>query len=149
MKEESGEGWAASAQTVSRQLRPMPILMQSMTLAPQMTGPTLIDRLTAFFAARGLNAYLVGGVWCATGCWGASPGADVDLAVEGDAVALGRELADELGRLAGPPQRPPRHDARGPSPPMAMRPMAMRPMATWATAGLLTCRAFSEASKPT
>ena len=147
MKEESGEGGAASTQTVSRQLRPMPILMQSMTLAPQMTGPTLIDRLTAFFAARGLNAYLVGGV-VRDRLLGRVSGADVDLAVEGDAVALGRELADELGGSLAP-LNVPRGMMRVALPPMAMRPMAMRKTTTWATAGLLTCRAFSEASKPT
>ena len=75
--------------------------MQSMTSMREMTAPSLIDRLTAFFAARGLDAYVVGGAVRDRLLRRAS-GTDVDLAVDGDAVALGRELADELGGSLAP-----------------------------------------------
>ena len=71
------------------------------TTGTDTTGPTLIDRLTAFFSARGLDAYLVGGV-VRDRLLGRTTDSDVDLAVEGDAVALGRELADELGGSLAP-----------------------------------------------
>jgi poly(A) polymerase len=66
-----------------------------------MNGSTLIDRLTAFFAARGIDAYLVGGM-VRDRLMGRASGTDLDLAMEGDAVALGRELADELGGSLAP-----------------------------------------------
>ena len=66
-----------------------------------MNGSTLINRLTAFFAARGIDAYLVGGM-VRDRLMGRASGTDLDLAMEGDAVALGRELADELGGSLAP-----------------------------------------------
>lgn len=61
---------------------------------------TVIDRLAAFFAARGVEAHVVGGM-VRDRVLGRESGRDVDLAVRGDAVALARELADEWhGSLA-------------------------------------------------
>ena len=56
---------------------------------------TLINQLTAFFASREVDVYVVGGTvrdWLL----GRDAVADIDLAVRGDAVKLGRELASEL-----------------------------------------------------
>ena len=64
-------------------------------------GSTLIDRLTAFFAAREIDAYLVGGM-VRDRLMGRATDTDLDLAMEGEAVALGRELADELGGSPAP-----------------------------------------------
>ena len=62
--------------------------------------PTTFDRLTAFFRARDVETYVVGGM-VRDRLMGRETGSDFDLAVRGDAVALGRELADELrGSLA-------------------------------------------------
>ena len=66
--------------------------------APYMT---MINRLTAFFADRGLDAYLVGGA-VRDRLMGRASGSDIDLAVAGDAVALGRELAGEVGGSLAP-----------------------------------------------
>ncbi len=54
-----------------------------------------ITALKQFFAARGTPAYLVGGYL--RDALMDSPGGDLDLAVQGDALALGRELAGVLG----------------------------------------------------
>ena len=62
---------------------------------------TLINQLTAFFASRGVDVYVVGGTvrdWLL----GRDAGADIDLAVRGDAVKLGRELASELHASLAP-----------------------------------------------
>ena len=62
--------------------------------------PTTFDRLTAFFRARDVETYVVGGM-VRDRLMGRENGTDIDLAVKGDAVALARELADELcGSLA-------------------------------------------------
>ena len=59
-----------------------------------------IDRLATFFSARDVEVYIVGGM-VRDRLMGRDDGGDVDLAVKGDAVALGRELADEFqGSLA-------------------------------------------------
>ena len=63
-------------------------------------GP-LISRLTAFFAGRGVEAHVVGGA-VRDRLTGRGPDTDLDLAVAGDAVALGRALADELGGTVAP-----------------------------------------------
>ena len=70
-----------------------------------MWGFPLVDRLTAFFAARGVDAYMVGGS-VRDRFLGRISDTDVDLAVRGDAVALGRELADELGGSLAPSSVP-------------------------------------------
>ena len=59
------------------------------------------DRLASFFAARETDAYLVGGL-VRDRFLGRSPGRDIDLAVPGDAVALARDLATELGGSLAP-----------------------------------------------
>ncbi len=76
-----------------------------MTFAPEMTNAALIDRLTAFFAARGLEAYMVGGA-VRDRMLGRVSSSDLDLAVKGDAVALGRALGDELGGSLAPSSVP-------------------------------------------
>lgn len=62
---------------------------------------TIFDRLAAFFRARDVEAYVVGGM-VRDRLMGRETGTDIDLAVRGDAVALGRELADELGGSLAP-----------------------------------------------
>ena len=62
---------------------------------------TTIDRLVAFFGAREVDTYVVGGA-VRDRLMGRDADADIDLAVRGDAVALGRELADELGGSLAP-----------------------------------------------
>ncbi len=57
----------------------------------------LIERLVSFFAAQGLDAWLVGGA-VRDRLLGRGLGGDVDLAVAaGDVVSVGRALAGELG----------------------------------------------------
>ncbi|MBI4499402.1 MAG: HD domain-containing protein [Chloroflexi bacterium] len=56
---------------------------------------TLIPQVREFCAARGVPGYLVGG--CVRDGLLGRPRADLDLAVEGDALALARALADTLG----------------------------------------------------
>ena len=63
--------------------------------------PTTFDRLAAFFHARDVETYVVGGM-VRDRLMGRETGTDIDLAVKGDAVALGRELADELGGSLAP-----------------------------------------------
>ncbi len=62
---------------------------------------TIFDRLAAFFDARDVETYVVGGT-VRDRLTGRDADGDVDLAVKGDAVALGRELADELGGSLAP-----------------------------------------------
>ena len=62
---------------------------------------TIIDRLAAFFHARDVETYVVGGM-VRDRLMGRETGTDIDLAVKGDAVALGQELADELGGSLAP-----------------------------------------------
>ena len=57
---------------------------------------TLLARLAGFFSSRQVNAYLVGGC-IRDALMGRPPGRDLDLAVQGDALQLGRALADSLG----------------------------------------------------
>ena len=70
-----------------------------------MSDSLLIDRLRAFFAARGVEAYIVGGT-VRDRFLGRVSDSDVDLAVRGDAIALGRELANELGGSISPSSVP-------------------------------------------
>ena len=62
---------------------------------------TTIGRLAAFFCARDVETYVVGGM-VRDRLMGRETGTDIDLAVKGDAVALARELADELGGSLAP-----------------------------------------------
>ncbi len=62
---------------------------------------SIISQLNSFFAARNLDVYAVGGL-VRDRLLGRPLGKDIDLAVDGDAVALGRELADELGGSLAP-----------------------------------------------
>ena len=55
----------------------------------------LLRALAEFFAARSVTAYLAGGS-LRDALLGRQPG-DIDIAVGGDAIALGRELADATG----------------------------------------------------
>ena len=71
-----------------------------MTFAPNIQS-IIIDRLTAFFDGRDVETYIVGGM-VRDRLMRRPAGRDVDLAVKGDAVALGRELADELGGSPAP-----------------------------------------------
>ena len=60
----------------------------------------MIDRLSRFFAAREVETYLVGGM-VRDRLMGRTVSNDIDLAVKGNAVTLGKELADALdGSLA-------------------------------------------------
>ena len=83
------------------------------TSTPQ--SPIPLDRLRQFFAERGATAYLVGGF--VRDLLAERPTLDVDLAVDGDALALASALADALvgsfvvldeargvGRVVLPPQ---------------------------------------------
>lgn len=62
----------------------------------------MIDRLASFFAARNLDAYLVGGVVRDRLLARSSEEKDIDVAVAGDAVAVAQELAVELGGSLAP-----------------------------------------------
>lgn len=62
----------------------------------------MIDRLASFFAARNLDAYLVGGVVRDRLLSRSSEERDIDIAVAGDAVAVAQELAVELGGSLAP-----------------------------------------------
>lgn len=57
--------------------------------------PSLTERIAAFFQGRGVAAYLVGGS-VRDGLLGRDA-ADMDIAVDADAAAVGRALADEIG----------------------------------------------------
>ena len=61
----------------------------------------MISRLSGFFAARGVETHVVGGM-VRDRLMGRGGDTDIDLAVRGDAVALGRELADALGGSLAP-----------------------------------------------
>ena len=65
------------------------------------TSSETIELLAAFFGARAIDVHVVGGT-VRDRLMGRDTYADVDLAVRGDAVALGRELADELGGSLAP-----------------------------------------------
>jgi putative nucleotidyltransferase with HDIG domain len=58
-------------------------------------SPIPLDRLRQFFAERGATAYLVGGFL--RDLLAGRPTLDLDLAVDGDALALARALADAVG----------------------------------------------------
>lgn len=58
-------------------------------------SPIPLDRLRRFFAERGASAYLVGGF--VRDILAGRPTLDVDLAVDGDALALARALTDAVG----------------------------------------------------
>ena len=62
---------------------------------------TTTERLAAFFCARDVETYVVGGM-VRDRLMGRATGTDIDLAVKGDAVALSRQLADELGGSLAP-----------------------------------------------
>lgn len=66
--------------------------MRRITVAPEQRQ--LFERLTAFFAARGAPAYAAGG-FLRDALLGL-PARDLDVAVAGDTLALGRSLAGEL-----------------------------------------------------
>ncbi len=55
----------------------------------------IIEVLREFFASRGIDAYLVGGLVRDAALGRTSR--DIDLAVAGDALRIGRELADRMG----------------------------------------------------
>ena len=65
----------------------------------------MIDRLASFFAARNLDAYLVGGA-VRDRLLARSSEKDIDVAVAGDAVAVAQELAIELGGSVAPLSAP-------------------------------------------
>ena len=65
------------------------------------TSFALISLLGQFFEAREVEAYVVGGT-VRDRLLGRNVERDIDLAVKGDAVALGRELADALGGSLAP-----------------------------------------------
>jgi len=67
--------------------------MRQITVAPERRH--LLDRLTAFFGGRDGLAYATGG-FLRDALLGL-PARDLDVAVAGDSLALGRALADELG----------------------------------------------------
>ena len=62
---------------------------------------SVIDRLAPFFAVRKLDAYVVGGA-VRDRLLGREAERDIDIAVAGDAVAVARELAAELGGSLAP-----------------------------------------------
>ena len=80
-----------------RQLRRLtlarPFGNYSSTLVP-MDHAALMAKITAFFTSCGVNAYLVGGYLRDTLL--GKPNNDIDLALNGNPVILGRELAREL-----------------------------------------------------
>ena len=57
---------------------------------------SIIDRVTSFFAARNAEAYFVGGL-VRDRFLGRESESDLDVAFNGDALAVGRDLAAELG----------------------------------------------------
>ena len=57
---------------------------------------SIIDRVISFFAARDAEAYFVGGL-VRDRFLGRESESDLDVAFNGDALAVGRELADSLG----------------------------------------------------
>ena len=57
---------------------------------------SIIDRLASFFDAHETEAFFVGGL-VRDRLLGRGPGTDIDLAIKGDALAVGKELAEELG----------------------------------------------------
>ena len=61
----------------------------------------LTHRLVSFFADRGVAVFIVGGA-VRDRLMGREPSGDIDLAVAGDAVAIGRELAGVLGGSFAP-----------------------------------------------
>ena len=61
----------------------------------------MIAGLSSFFATRGVDVYVVGGT-VRDRLLGRDSEADIDLAVEGDGVSLGRELAAYLGGSLAP-----------------------------------------------
>jgi len=67
--------------------------MRRITVAPEQRE--LVERIAAFFAARDESAYVVGGFL--RDALLRLPARDLDLAVAGDSLAIGRALADELG----------------------------------------------------
>ena len=66
--------------------------MRRITVAPERRQ--LLERLTAFFDARGVSAHATGG-FLRDALLGLTA-RDLDVAVEGDSLVLGRALADEL-----------------------------------------------------
>lgn len=58
-------------------------------------APSLAERVAAFFQARGIAAYLVGG--SVRDALLGNPAADMDIAAQADAASAGRALADALG----------------------------------------------------
>ena len=58
-------------------------------------APSLTERIAAFFRARGVAAYLVGG--SVRDALLGRDAADMDIAVDGDAASVGGALADALG----------------------------------------------------
>ncbi len=67
--------------------------MRRITVAPERRQS--VERLTAFFDARGVSAYATGG-FLRDALLGL-PARDLDVAVAGDSLALGRALGGELG----------------------------------------------------
>ena len=57
---------------------------------------SIIDRLASYFDARDIEVFLVGGL-VRDRFMGRGQETDIDLAVKGDALSIGREVADELG----------------------------------------------------
>ncbi len=62
---------------------------------------SMISGLSSFFAARDVETHVVGGL-VRDRLMGRENETDIDLAVKGDAVSLGRELADTLGGSLAP-----------------------------------------------
>ena len=75
--------------------------MTSASLSQSHLNDRLIDRLAAFFGDREVEAYVAGGK-VRDRLMGRDTDGDLDLAIKGDAVALGRELADKLGGSLAP-----------------------------------------------
>src|SRR3972149_11249147 len=69
--------------------------MASATLTMSDSMRQLLAALDRFFAGRGAQAYAAGG--CLRDALLGREGHDIDLAVGGDALALGRELAGAWG----------------------------------------------------
>lgn len=63
---------------------------------------SVVDQLASFFAARNLEAYLVGGVVRDRLLSRSPEEKDIDVAVAGDAVTVAQELAVELGGALAP-----------------------------------------------
>ena len=61
----------------------------------------MINKLAAFYAARGTDAYLVGGFvrdWLIS----AEPGRDIDIAVPGDPGIIAQAIAQKFGGVVVP-----------------------------------------------